>query len=362
MRFFKSVITIITSLFFTFSCTDHDIQEPATCKYSGMNYHSERQLNGTSYRRYFDSKYTYNTKGMPDNLTIVRHYVDSSSIKNHDNVNHSYQHDYSYKYNTEGFLIQIVHTLSETYVAPNGMKYRGEDLVKNILIKEVETTDFQYDENFAQTATIKFTQTYIADTNSPQIITEERKKVYKYDQNNVPISIVDTYSTGLIINTYFKNGVISSKIYNYANGATGSESFDDKGRVISSNNPSAQAVNEYDLNGNLVKQNFNFVGNIMNLATYIFDNTSDPKTLLPVTFKGIPENFYTMYGLDGNDNANNIVYRAHSFGNTDEVSTEERTEYTYNSKGYPETAKTTIIENNSPPYIKYTNYKYQDCQ
>jgi len=348
-------------LFIVTSCKDHDITIEKPCKFLGITSHSIQKSYNQVTNYYYDSELLNNDSDLPSQYTVI---IKSSTIDTTDQSlisNISEEHLYFYEYNSDGFLTKITHTTTTLNQGSNRSTfiYDNYPSYKQGRIEVKEITNYQYQTGLLSTRNTQVSIIFSSENTTTKTQKIQITKTYTYDldNNGTVLKMTESFADGgkQIYNYIGAN--LSSKTFIDNNGAISSSSlYNEKGKIKSLKSGSNETRYFYDNKENSSKIEFYYNNSLNLLFEYSYDDNPNPELLNSKVFKGILDPFQILITTEG---VNNLIRRKTTNSQAN-MSYENKLNYKYNSKGYPETSLS--ISDSNTNVSTLTTYKYQDCQ
>lgn len=349
MRLYRSTFTFLAFLAFSISCNkkDKEVKPVENCRFVGKSMSWESKTAAETTVETTESNFKQDDQGR---LTLVA-FSRTESRKDSTGVYASStdEETYEYVYDTEGFLKELKRHDLRLQQGSANFKFGYATLrYRTGRMETTSITSYVYSEGRLQSS--KYVSNLVVQgDNLPAASFPESYTInYKYDSKG----IIQTATSGGWEAKY-TNGVLASSVSSDGKVVW---KYDDQGRMIGYSSPYDQRTFKYDQRGNQIFQESYDNGVFVFSTETKFDDHTNPDSMIPSRYKGIPDPIKVTYA---DDNPNNMVESTVLDRNDARLITSNV--WTYHPNGLPATS---IMKTGTDFYktTRITKFKYENCE
>ncbi|MCF2444444.1 hypothetical protein L0657_10800 [Dyadobacter sp. CY345] len=357
----ESKSLIFLCLLLISSCKDHELLQEKRCQFIGVKSKWTQKYYQTSTTEDYESNLSRNDEDLPEQYTTSRKNVVIDTSDNTEISTIFETHQYLYKYDTQGYLTEFIHTTTNLNKGSDRAVFIHENYpaYKEGSVEVIETTKYQYQDGFLSLELKQIDIKFSSEKTTLKTNTVHSQKSFAYTKDtdgNIAQMTQKTPDGSTETSNYIK-GKLTSKVVRNNSGVIGTTSlYDEQGKILSTNFADTKIIYKYDTRGNLLRLEYFYNNSLTSLYENAYDNNPNPELTTITSFKGIVEPFQLLLTNEGVNNL--ISKKLTNFQN--KLTYEESFTYKLNSKGYPETS-TSISDSENAIFTSQKTYKYADC-
>lgn len=349
MRLYRSTFAFLAFLALSISCNkkDKEVKPVENCRFVGKSVNWEQKNAAETSVATIESNFKQDEHGRLTLVTFSR--TESSKDSTGVYASSTDEETYEFVYDTEGFLKELKRHDLRLQQGSANFKFGYANLrYRTGRMETTSVTTYVYAEGRLQSS--KYVSNLVVQgDNLPAANFPESYTInYKYDSKGAAQTAT---GGGWLVN--YTNGIRASNAS--ADGKTVWK-YDDQGRMTSYSSPFDQRTFKYDQRGNQIFQDSYDSGVFVFSTETKFDEHTNPDSMIPSRYKGVPDPIKVTYG-DGNPN--NMIESTVLHRNDAPLTTSNI--LTYHPNGLPAIStmktgtdfyQTTLI----------TKFKYENCE
>lgn len=348
MRLYRSAFTFLAFLALSISCKkkSEEVKPVENCRFLGKSVSLESKTAAEATLETTESNFKQDDQGRLTLATFSR----TESRKDSTGVYASStdEETFEFVYDTEGFLTELKRHDLRLQQGSANFKFGYATLqYRTGRLETTSITSYVYIEGRLQSS--KYVSNLVVQgDNLPAATFPESYTInYKYDSKG----IIQTATRDSWV-TKYTNGVLASSVSTDGKVVW---KYDDQGRVVSYSVPYDQRTFKYDQRGNQIFQDSYDNGVFVFSTEAKFDEHTNPDSMIPSRYKGIPDHIKVTYA---DDNPNNMVESTVLHRNNAPLVTSNV--LTYHPNGLPATS---TMKTGTDFYktTRITKFKYGNC-